>query len=139
MKFSLTFPKEQFSIFFNLEKYVLIFFRIFFISKNYIFCKIFLLLRPNICSGIQKSYLEQRAMILKSRKTKKPFCKIIFFPSKHQISILSFRYPLYRAGTLGGVSQCLPFRKKVNGNPFRKKVTISVRNILIIYRIPCLS
>ena len=46
---------------------------IFFISKKKVFSKYVLLLQPEICPGIQKSYLENRTTNLKSRKSKSVF------------------------------------------------------------------
>ena len=62
---------ENFKIvFFCLEKYFSIFSTLFLVSKY--FCRFFLY-KSKIFSGIQKSYLEKRANIIKLFKIKNPF------------------------------------------------------------------
>ena len=69
------FHTKSFRKMFGLEKYFSMSFRKIFVSKKYFLEKYFLLLRSKICPGIQKSYLEQRAIVLKIRtaRTKKKF------------------------------------------------------------------
>ena len=75
---------------FDLEKYVFIFVNNFFDLENFYFCVDFFLCQSEISPGIQKSYLEYRASILKVRKINIPHFWSLFVQILYTFT---WRYP----------------------------------------------